>query len=140
MANDNSTETPPPTAETNSTPSLDSNLVSILRAVRRANAGIESCARILIAHTLNKEILPSASEAFIALDANDEVGVQFAIEACSVHIAHLLGDDFDKRYRDVGWQDEWLPGLAREAKAMVELQRGEITFAEFKRRVKGGAS
>lgn len=137
MANDNSTETP---TNTSDKPPLDDNLLTTLRAIRRANGGIESCVRILIAHTLNDAVLPSAPEAFIALDATDNLGIQFAIEACSEQIANLLGEDFDKRYPQVGWGDEWLPEIRRQAQAMVELQSGDISYDEFQQRTKGGAS
>ena len=136
MANDNSTETP---TNTSDKPPLDDNLLTTLRAVRRANGGIESCVRILIAHTLNDAMLPSVPEAFIALDASDNLGVQFAIEACAAQIANLLGEDFDEKY-GVGWEDEWLPEIQRQAQAMIELQSGDISYDEFQQRTKGGAS
>ena len=67
---------------------------------------------------------------FIRLEVDHEMGILFAIEACSDVVADLFNGPLEEA--GVGWMDEWLPELGKEAVAQDQLQRGEINFEQFK--------
>ncbi len=62
----------------------------------------------------------------------EECRVLFAIEACAQRVADKMGGYFEKL--GVNWQDEHLPEIAKEARNLNDLQSGEISLAEFKKK------
>ena len=112
---------------------FDEETIRTLQDMRRANAAIGACAEILSEHISNAGSLPGSPSVFIRLDPNQEVGLIFAIEACSNRIRR----EFDDYLEELGvyWQDEFSPDLNRQAQAVDELQNGKITFDEFESRV-----
>lgn len=63
------------------------------------------------------------------------MGLHYAIEACSRDIART----FDEHLEEIGvnWLDEICPTVTEEAQARAEMQSGEITYAEYQKRVDG---
>ncbi len=61
--------------------------------------------------------------------------LHYAIEACSRDIART----FDEPPEEIGvnWLDEICPTVTEEAQARAEMQSGEITYAEYQKRVDG---
>ena len=112
---------------------LDEETIRILQGMRRANEAIVTCAAILNEHGSNDGSIPSGPCVFIRLDPNQEMGLHFAIEACSRQIKN----EFDGPLEDLGvyWNDDFSPDLNRQAEAVHELHNGEITFDEFESRV-----
>ncbi len=103
-----------------------------LQRIRRANNGILSCARLLNEHHSHGGSIPGSKGAWIRLDAQQENGLSFAIEAC----ANMIDDLFTGYFEDRGvmWDEEHLPEIRREAEANDALHAGEIDFDQFKDR------
>ena len=70
---------------------------------------------------------------FVRLSPNQEMGLNFAIEACSRHIK----SEFDDYLEELGvnWSEKISPDLDRQVQAANELRNGENTFDEFESRV-----
>ncbi len=67
------------------------------------------------------------------MDADQEGGLFYATEACSERISDLFHTDLEKL--GVNWQDDFMPELSTKAKASAEIRSGDITYAEFEKRV-----
>lgn len=100
-----------------------------LAEIRRANAGIQACANILTQHSVNKDCLADTPGVHIQLDAYDEIGLCFAIEAARRLVANTLEDHFEDEY-GVGFVDDYLPEVTREATAVAAYTNGEISWDE----------
>jgi len=112
---------------------LDEETIRRLQDIRRANEAIRACVQILCEHCSNDGSIPSGPSVFIRLGPNQEMGLNFAIEACSKHIK----SEFDDYLEELGvfWSEEFSPDLNRQVQAVDELHNGEITFDEFESRV-----
>ena len=113
---------------------LEEETIRRLQDMRRANEAICACVQILNDHGSNDGSIPSGASVFVRLDPNQVMGLNFAIEACSRHIK----SEFDDFLEELGvyWLDEFSPDLNRQAEAVYELHNGEITFADFEKRVR----
>ncbi len=114
---------------------LKKGTISQLQQIRRANAGIRSCIEILNEHSINNGSVPGEPCVWIRLDPDQEGGLFYAIEACSERISDIFDTDLEKL--GVNWQDDFMPELSTEAKASAEMHRGDITYAEYEKRVNG---
>ena len=112
---------------------LSEQTIWLLQQVRRANAGITGCIEILNEDGVNEPSIPGKPEVFIRLETHQRMGLEFAIEACSRDIARI----FDDHLEDLGveWLDDVCPKVTEEAQAVAEMQSGDITYAEFEKRV-----
>ncbi len=112
---------------------LDEETIRRLQDMRRANEAIATCAEVLCEHGANDGSIPTGPCVFVRLDPNQEMGLNFAIEACSRHIK----SEFDDYLEELGvfWSEEFSPDLNRQAEAVSELRNGDITYAEFEKRV-----
>jgi len=113
-------------------PPFDEETIQKLQEIRRANEAIRACAQILNEHGSNAG-LPTRPGVFIRLEANQEMGLTFAIEAC----ANKIAEEMNTYFEDLGvyWLDDICPEVTAQAQAADELQKGEITFDEFESRV-----
>ena len=111
---------------------FDEKTIQKLQEIRRANEAIKTCAESLNEHGSN-EGLPTGPCVFIRLEASQEMGLTFAIEACAKKIAEEMNTYFE----DLGvyWLDDICPEVTAQAQAADKLQKGEITFDEFESRV-----
>ena len=82
---------------------------------------------------VNEPSIPGGPQVFIRLEPHQEMGLHYAIEACSRDIARI----FDGHLEGLGveWLDDICPKVTNEAQAVADLQSGEITFDEFESRV-----
>ncbi len=113
--------------------SLSAETVSRLQRIRRVNAGIRGCIEILNEHGANEPSIPSGAKVFIRLEGQQEMGLLYAIEACS----RTISDELDNRLEDdfdVYWLDQICPEVTAEAQAHAEMMNGDITYAEFEKR------
>ena len=112
---------------------FDDQTIQKLQEIRRANEAIKACADILNEHGSNSGSIPGGPSVFIRVNAAQEMGLIFAIEAC----ARKIADEMDSYFEDLGvnWLDDFSAKLNREAQAVDELHNGEITFDEFESRV-----
>ncbi len=97
---------------------LNEKTIWMLQQVRRANAAIIGCIEILNEDGVNEPSIPSGPQVFIRLEPHQEMGLHYAIEACSRDIARI----FDEHLEDLGveWLDEICPNTTKEAQAMAE--------------------
>ncbi len=88
-------------------------LISRLREIRRANAGIGGCMNVLIQHRMNLECTPQRPEVYLQLTIEDEASLEHAIEACS----RFIDEAFETLpvLGDVMWDDEYLPEIRHQA-------------------------
>lgn len=112
---------------------LKKGTITQLQEIRRANAGIRACVEILNEHSINNGSIPGDPCVFICLDADQEGGLLYAIEACSERISDLFDSDLEQL--GVNWQDDFMPELSAEAKASAEMRSGDISYAEYEKRV-----
>ncbi len=114
---------------------LSEKTIWMLQQVRRANAAIIGCIEIINEHDVNKECGAYNPGVFIQLEPHQEMGLHFAIDACSRDIARI----FDEHLEEIGvnWLDEICPKVTEEAQAFAKMRSGEITFAEYQKRVDG---
>ncbi len=114
---------------------LSEKTIWLLQQVRRANAGIIGCIEILNEHDVNKECGADNPGVFIQLEVHQETGLHYAIEACSRDITRI----FDEHLEEIGvnWLDEICPKATEVAQAHAKMQSGEITYAEYQKRVDG---
>ncbi len=112
---------------------LSEKTIWLLQQVRRANAGIIGCIEILNENGVNEPSIPGGPEVFIRLETHQRMGLEFAIEACSRDIARI----FDDHLEDLGVEglDDICPEVTEEAQSLAEMQSGDITYAEFEKRV-----
>ena len=114
---------------------LSEKTIWMLQQVRRANAGIIGCIEILNEDGINEPSIPGGPTVFIRLECHQRMGLEFAIEACSRDIARI----FDNHLEDLGveWLDDICPKVTEEAQAVAEMQSGDITYAEFEKKMDG---
>ena len=114
---------------------LSEKTIWMLQQVRRANAAIIGCIEILNEDGVNEPSSPGVPGVFIRLEVHQAMGLHYAIEACSRDIARI----FDKHLEDIGveWLDEICPKVTEEAQAHAKMLSGEITYAEYQKRVDG---
>ena len=112
---------------------FDKQTISRLQEIRRANAAIKACAEILNEHSANQASVPSGPQVFIRIDPSQEMGLTFAIEAC----ARKIAEDMDAYFEGLGvnWLDDICPEVTAEAQAQAEMQSGDVTYADFEKRV-----
>jgi len=112
---------------------LSEKTIWMLQQVRRANSAIIGCIEILNEDGVNEPSIPSGPSVFIRLEPHQEMGLHYAIEACSRDIARI----FNEHLEDLGveWLDDICPKVTEEAQAHAEMQSGDITYAEFEKRV-----
>ena len=112
---------------------FDEETIQKLQEIRRANQAIKSCAEILNENLANEASVPAGPAVFIRIGPSQEAGLIFAIEAC----ARKISDEMDSYFEDRGvcWMDEFSPDVNREAEAAQDLHSGEVTYAEFEKRV-----
>jgi len=115
------------------TKTFDKETISELQKIRRANNAVLGCSQILHEHSVNKECVPGRLGAYIQLTAQQACGLLYAIEACS----RTIDDSFSSYLQDrgVNWDDEHLPEVGKTAQAHAEMINGDITYAEFERRL-----
>ncbi len=124
--------------------SFDKETISELQKIRRANNAVLGCSQILSEHDTLKECTPGRLGAYLQLTAQQACGLLYAIEACSRAITDTFNGYLEER--GVGWEDEHLPEVRREAEANAAMQTGEISFPEYEKIVdkphcsNGGAS
>ena len=112
---------------------LDRGAISKLQDIRRANNAILGCSQILHEHDVLKECTPGRLGAYLQLTPQQACGLMFAIEACA-----RFTDELFTNYLEglgVGWTDEHLPEVRKEAEARDQLIRREIGFDEYKDRL-----
>ncbi len=111
---------------------LNEKTIWMLQLVRRANAAIIGCIEILNEDGVIEPSIPSGPSVFIRLEPHQEMGLHYAIEACSRDIARI----FNEHLEDLGveWLDDICPKVTNEAQAHDQLVNREITFAEFEKR------
>ncbi len=97
---------------------LDEKTIQKLQEIRRANEAIKACAEILNEHGSNDGSIPSVPCVFIRVNAAQEMGLTFAIEACANKIAGEMNSYFEGF--GVNWLDEICPNTTKEAQAMAE--------------------
>ncbi len=114
---------------------LSEKTIWMLQQVRRANAAIIGCIEILNEDGVNEACAASNPGVFIRLETHQATGLHYAIEACSRDIARI----FDEHIEEIGveWLDEIRPKETEEAQAYAEMQSGDITYAEYQKRVDG---
>ena len=112
---------------------LKEGTIRQLQQIRRANQGIRACVEVLNEHSINNGSIPGGPCVWIRLDADQEGGLLYAIEACSKRISDLFDNDLEKL--GVKWQDEFMPELSAEAEAHAEMVRGDITYAEYEKKL-----
>ena len=110
---------------------FDERTIRELQRIRRANNGILGCVRILNEHQSHGGSIPANKGAWIRLDAEQESGLAFAIEACADMIDELFESYFDDY--GVGWDEEHLPEIRREAESMESYLSGKTSFDDFKK-------
>ena len=112
---------------------LDENVISELQKIRRANNAILGCAQILNESIVLKACIPGRLGAYLQVTSQQECGLIFAIEACS----RFTDDLFTEYLEDlgIGWSDEHLPEVRKEAEAHAEMISGKITYAEYERKL-----
>ena len=112
---------------------FDDVTIEKLQEIRRANEAIKSCTEILNENGANQGSVPAGPAVFIRIRPNQQAGLIFAIEAC----ARKISDEMDSYFEDRGvcWMDEFSPDVNREAEAAQDLHSGEVTYAEFEKRV-----
>ena len=108
----------------------DERTVRELQKVRRANNGILGCVRILNEHHANGGSIPGRKGVFIRLDAQQESGLTFAMEACADMIDGLFEEYFEDR--GVWWNEEHLPKIREQSESMDSYLNGETSFEQFK--------
>ena len=111
---------------------FDERTIQKLQEIRRANEAIKACAEILNEHGSNDGI-PAGPRVFIRFEASQVMGLTFAIEACANKIADEMNSYFEEL--GVNWSDDICPKVTEEAQAHAEMQSGDITYAEFEKRV-----
>ena len=62
----------------------------------------------------------------------------FAIEACARFTDDLFEVHLDDR--GVGWADEHLPEVRKEAEALAEMLSGNINYAEYEKKLERKAA
>ena len=89
------------------------DLMTKLRGIRRANAGIGRCLNVLMRHRMNLECTPHRPEVYIQLTAEDAACLEHAIEACS----RFIDEAFETLpvFGDVMWDDKYLPEVRHQA-------------------------
>ena len=112
---------------------LKKGTISQLQEIRRANSGIRSCVEILNENSINTGSVPGEPCVWIRLNPDQAGGLLYAIEACSERISDLFDSELENL--GVNWQDDFMPELSAEAKALADLHNGETTFEEFESRV-----
>ncbi len=114
---------------------LSEKTIWMLQNMRRANAAIIGCIEIINEHDVNKECGAYNPGVFIQLEPHQEMGLHFAIDACSRDIARI----FDEHLEEIGveWLDEICPKVTAEAKAHAEMLNGDITYAEYEKKLDG---
>jgi len=114
---------------------LSEKTIWMLQNMRRANAAIIGCIEILNEHGVNKECGADNPGVFIQLEVHQQMGLHYAIETCSRDIARI----FDEHLEEIGvnWLDEICPKVTEEAQAHAKMLSGEITYAEYEKRVDG---
>ena len=110
------------------------HLLSQLRSIRRANAGIGACATILNEHSTNQDCTPATPGVYIQLTPDDAASLVYAVETCSRFIGEALEDLHV--FGDVMWDDEYLPDVRRQADLRQQMQDRKIPYQEFERRVR----
>ncbi len=112
---------------------FDKETISELQKIRRANNAILGCAQILSEHGINKECMPHKLGAWLQLTPQQACGLQYAIETC----ARFTDDLFTDYLENLGvyWDNEHPPKVRKEAQATAEMINGDITYAEFERRL-----
>ncbi len=113
---------------------LDEKTIEKLQEIRRANEAIKACAEILNEHGSN-DGLPAGPRVFIRFEPNQVMGLTYAIEACANKIAGEMNSYFEDL--GVNWLDDICPKVTKEAQARAEMQSGDITYAEYQKRVDG---
>ena len=108
----------------------DERTVQELQKVRRANKGVLGCVRILNEHYSNVGSIPARKCVWIRLDAQQESGLTFAIEACADMIDGLFEEYFEDH--GVGWNEEQLPEFREQAESMESYLDGKTSFEQFK--------
>jgi len=114
---------------------LSEKTIWMLQQVRRANSAIMGCIEILNEHGVNKDCGASNPGVFIQLEVHQEIGLHYAIDTCSRDIARI----FDEHLEEIGveWLDEICPKVTAEAKAHAEMLNGDITYAEYEKKLDG---
>jgi len=105
------------------------------KAGEAAGAAIIGCIEIINEHDVNKECGAYNPGVFIQLEPHQEMGLHYAIETCSRDIARIFDEHLEKI--GVNWLDETCPKVTEEAQAFAKMRSGEITFAEYQKRVDG---
>jgi len=105
----------------------------MLQQVRPANATIIGCIEILNENSVSKGCAAGNPGILIRLEVHQATGLHYAIEACSRDIARI----FDEHLEGIGvnWLDDICPKVTEDAQAHAELTSGNITFAEYQKRV-----
>ncbi len=116
--------------------SFDKETITELQKIRRANEAVLGCSQILSEHNTLKECMPNRLGAYLQLTAQQACGLLYAIEACSRTITDTFNGYLEER--GVGWEDEHLPEVRREAEAHAAMQAGEISYPEYQKRVGAG--
>ena len=107
-------------------------LLSRLREIRRANAGIQACTAILNEHSSNQECTPDVPGVYIQLTVHDAAALMFAIETSS----RFIDEAFENLpvLGDVMWDEGYLPNVRREAEYLQLMVAGTIDYQEYTRR------
>ncbi len=75
---------------------LNEKTIWMLQQARRANAAIIGCIEVLNEHSCNEPSIPAGPGVFTRLEAHQEMGLHYAIEACSRDIARIFDNDLEE--------------------------------------------
>ncbi len=117
---------------------FDKETISKLQDIRRANNAILGCSQILQEHDVLKECTPGRLGPYLQLTPQQACGLMFAIEACARFTDDLFEGHLDDR--GVGWTDEHLPEVRKEAEALAEMLSGDITYAQYEKKLERKAA
>ena len=117
---------------------FDKETISKLQDIRRANNAILGCSQILQEHDVLKECTPGKPGPYLQLTPDQAGGLMFAIEACARFTDDLFNEYLEDR--GVNWTDEHLPEVRKEAEALAEMISGDITYAQYEKKLERKAA
>jgi len=110
---------------------FDEETIRVLQDMRRANGALIGRTERLNEHDCNEPSIPAGPSVFIRLEAHQEMGLHYAIEACSRDIARIFDNDLEEL--GVNWLDDICPDVTHEAQQCADMRNGKISFSEFKK-------
>ncbi len=98
---------------------------SALMAIRRANAAIQSCSRLLLESETLRPWQPTGEKAHVVLTPDDEFELLMAMEACAELNARRFEDLEDQcDFLEIGWVDEYNANYRRDCGPIEAVPSG----------------